>query len=160
ATNTVWACVNSFDDGAPPAELQALDVRTAKTTARYPLPTGRAFCNDIAVGRDGSVFATDTNNMQIVRLKKGAAALDVGAGNGAFGPPGGVLDGIAVIGDAVYVNTLHTNKLFRVAIGHDGNAGPAKALTLSRPVDAPDGMRADAKRLLLVESGGQGKLSR
>jgi glucose/arabinose dehydrogenase/cytochrome c553 len=160
ATGTVWTCVNSFDDGAPPAELQALDVRSAKTTARYPMPGAHAFCNDVAVGRDGTVYATDTNNMEVVRLKKGATALESWTHRGAFGPAGGVLDGIAVIGDAIYVNTLHTNKLFRVPIDHDGKPGSIKALALSRPIDAPDGMRTDAKRLLLIESGGPGRLSR
>jgi glucose/arabinose dehydrogenase/cytochrome c5 len=160
ATNTLWTCVNSFDDGAPPAELQAFDLRIAKATARYPMPTAHAFCNDIAIGRDGTVYATDTNNMEIVRLKKGAAALEPWSTRGAFGPAGGVLDGIAVIGNAIYANTLHTNKLFRVAIARDGKAGAVKALTLSRPIDAPDGMRADARQLLLVESGAAARLSR
>jgi sugar lactone lactonase YvrE len=36
-----------------------------------------ALCNDIAIGPDGTAYATDTVANRIVRLKKGAAALDV-----------------------------------------------------------------------------------
>ncbi len=107
------------------------------------------------------MYVTDTNNAEIVRLRKGASALEVWAGDGAFGKGDAVLDGISVLGDRVYVNTLKTGKLFRVPIEPGGKAGAVTELTLSRPIDAPDGMRSlDATSVLLVESGGKGRLSR
>ena len=159
AGKRIWACADSLGQG-PQAELVAIDVATARTIARYRLPTPNAFCNDIAVDAAGAVYATDTANMEIVRLARGASSLVVWAGNGAFGAQGDVLDGVAVIGASVYVNTLRTNKLFRVWIAKDGKAGAIAELALSRPIDAPDGMRSDAGGLLLVESGGAGRLSR
>jgi hypothetical protein len=68
----------------------------------------------VAVGTDGTAYATDTNNMDVVRLKRGATALEVWVGAGAFGPTGVVLDGISVLGKGVYVNTLVTSKLFTI----------------------------------------------
>lgn len=100
-------------------------------------------------------------NMEVARLKKGAQALEVWAGNGAFGPKGGVLDGIAVLGDRVIVNTLATSKLFSVPIESGGKAGTATEITLDRPIERPDGMRSFGKKdLLTVEGGGGGRLSR
>ena len=159
ATRTLWACLNSFDAKGPPAELRAIDIGTGKTKRRYPLPTAGAFCNDIAIDSNATVYATDTSNMEIVRLKKGATALEVWAGGGAFGIKGGVLDGIAILGDRAYVNTLGTGKLFRVAIEQSGAAGVVTELTLSRPIEGPDGMRSIGADVLLVE-GGAGRLSR
>ncbi len=46
----------------------------------YPFPPGtapRSFCNDIAIGPDGSAFVTDTNNDRVLRLKKGDNGLSV-----------------------------------------------------------------------------------
>jgi hypothetical protein len=49
-----------------------------------------------------------------------------GPRNGAFGPKGGVLDGMAVLGKRAVVNTLATAKLFTVPIDAPGTAGAAK----------------------------------
>jgi hypothetical protein len=95
--------------------------------------------------------------MQIVRLKPGATALEVWTADPALGPKGSVLDGIAVLGDRVFVNTLRTHKLFAVPIGKDGKAGAVADIELSRPLQQPDGMRAiGSSRLLLGENFAQG----
>ena len=78
----------------------------------------------VAVVTDGTAYATDTNNMDVVRLKRGATALEVRVGAGAFGPTAEVLDGISVLGKRVYVNTLVTSKLFAIPIESTGKAGP------------------------------------
>ena len=126
-SNTLYACAGGIPapGAAPPvATLHTFDLKSGAAKAQYKLPTAGAACNDIAVGADGTAYVTDTSNMQVVRLKKGAKELEVWAGNGdAFGPKGGVLDGIAVLGDRVLVNTLLTSKLFSVSIGKDGSAG-------------------------------------
>jgi len=163
-TNTLWACVlPERMAGGPqtaPSILRAFDLATGAIKASYPLPTSEAICNDIAIAEDGAVYATDTENMEIVRLRTGASALDVWSGKGAFGARGGILDGIAILGDRVFVNALATNRLFAVSIEPDGTAGPVSEIKLNHPILAPDGMRRFGQDLLLVESGGQGRLSR
>src|SRR5262249_4980899 len=73
-SETLWACASGFvPPGAPPppqSELHAFDLRTGAPKAHYPLPSAGAFCNDIAVASDGTAYVSDTNNMEIVRLKK------------------------------------------------------------------------------------------
>ncbi len=164
-SNTLWACFSLFpgSHGSPqaPSVLNAYDLQTGKLKARYPLPTGGAFCNDIAVGPDGTAYVTDSDNMEIDRLPAGAARLQAWSGNGGFGPKGGVLDGVSVVANRVVVNTLTTNKIFAVPIGDDGQAGAITAVTLNRRIEAPDGMRSFGKNsVLLVESGGVGRLAR
>jgi hypothetical protein len=125
------------------------------------LPTAGAFCNDIAVGSDGTAYVTDSANMQILRLVRNAQSLEVWAGNGEFGPKGKILDGIAVINGYVVVNVLETGKLFSVSIGADGKAGTAREVALERSLSNPDGQRSFGSHgLLVVESGDGGRLSR
>ena len=97
--------------------------------------------------------------MQVLRLKKGAKALDVWAGHGAFGPAGGVLDGITIVDKRVIVNALVTSKLFAVEVAKDGSAGAITELKLTRQVVRPDGMRALDKDSFL-STDGTGKVVR
>ncbi len=176
-SNTLYACSNVFGPpstaSAVNATLYAFDLKTGATKAHYGFPTEHGFCNDIAVDAGGNIYATDTNNMEVVRLKKGGTALEAWAGNGSFGPkvpPGppvpngprpGVLDGISVLGQRVVVNTLGTSKLFSVPIKADGMAGPVTEIKLDREISRPDGMRSFGKNdVLIVEGGNGGRLSR
>ncbi len=154
--NTLWLCSNQMG-GAPgtppvPGALHSFNLATGEPQAQYPFPAG-GMCNDIAVGPQGDVYATDTPGMQVLRLPKGGSALEVWAGNGAFGPAGGVLDGIAIVGGRVIVNTLATSKLFAVEVGADGKAGAVTELVLSAPVQRPDGMRTFGEDSLLTTDG-------
>src|SRR5262249_49769848 len=126
----------------------------------YELPTPGAGCNDVAIGADGTVYVTDTFNMEVARLPKGGSKLEVWSPSGAFGPKGGVLDGISIVGDRVVVNTLATGKVFGVKIGSDGKAGPVTEIALDRPIERPDGMRAFGKDGVLVVEDGANRLSR
>jgi len=164
-SNTLWACTSTLGPpGGPataPTALYAFDLKTGATKAHYPFPTPGGFCNDIAIGPDGTAYATDTMNMEVVSLKKGAKTLEVWAGNGGFGPKGGILDGISVLGKRVLVNALGTSKLFSVPIESNGSAGTVVEVKLDRPIDHPDGMRAFGKNsVLVVEGGNGGRLSR
>jgi hypothetical protein len=161
-SGTLWACFSSFPGTSgtqAPSALVAFDLKKAKLKGRYPLPTPGAFCNDIAVGADGAIYVTDSANMEVDRLASPGAKLQTWAGNGEFGPKGGVIDGISVIANRVFVNTLETNKIFAVPIGTDTQAGAIAEIKLARPIDRPDGMRSYGARLLLVESGGPGRLT-
>jgi sugar lactone lactonase YvrE len=164
-SRTLWVCSDALDPAgrAFPShgELHAFDLKSGVGKGRYVFPTVDAYCNDIAVGSDNTVYATDMNNMQVVRLKPGAQQLDVWTPEGAFGPKGGALDGISVLKNAVFVNTLNSDQVFSVPIGSDGKAGPATAVKLDRKIDHPDGMRTFGKSgVLVVESGGPGRLSK
>jgi streptogramin lyase len=164
-SNTLWVCSATSPFGAPrspgsppapPSSLYAFDLKSGAHKAHYQLPTAGSFCNDIAVDAAGNTYATDTNNMEVVRLKKGGTQLEVWAGDGAFGPKGGLLDGISVLGKRVLVNTLVTSKLFSMPIESDGKAGTVTQVTLSRPIARPDGMRSFGRNELLVIEGGEG----
>jgi streptogramin lyase len=166
-SNTLYVCSNSL--GAPPAggapvpgSLYLFDLKTGASKAHYPLPGAGAFCNDIAVDAKGNAYVTDTNNMQVGQLKKGAKEITTWAGaDGAFGPKGGIVDGISILGDRLFVNALGTSKLFGVEIGKDGKAGKAVEIKLDAPIERPDGMRSFGKNsLLVIEGGGPGRLSK
>ena len=165
-SNTLYACSGTPGFGPPPpagtpppppSALYAFDLKTGAPKGKWNLPTMGAFCNDIAVGSDGTAYASDTQNMQVAALKPGAKALEVWAGaDGAFGPTGGVVDGIAVLGNTVLVNALRTNKIFSVPIEKDGKAGKVTEVKLDSAIAGPDGMRAFGSSALLVAEGGEG----
>jgi sugar lactone lactonase YvrE len=158
ASGTLWACSNLLGEGLPgasapgPSALHGFELATGISSSSHALPAG-AMCNDIAVAPGGDVFVTDSNGMLVLRLATGTTALEGWSPPGAFGPPGGVLDGIAVVGGRVIVNTLLTNKLFAVEIAADGRAGAVQELQLSSPLSAPDGMRANGNDGVLVTDG-------
>ena len=159
-SNILWACFSAVAPNGPPSSVAAFDLQSGKLKARYALPTAGAFCNDIAVGADGSTYVTDTSNNEIDRLKSGDQKLEVWAGNGAFGPKGSGVDGISVIGNRVFINTLNSSKIFGVAIAADGRAGDISEIKLERAIERPDGMRSFGDSMLLIESGGVGRLSK
>jgi sugar lactone lactonase YvrE len=159
ASGTLWACSNQLAAGGPPGPvpgvtngLYSFDLASGTAKAHYDFPAG-GMCNDIAVASNGDVYTTDTQGMQVLKLPKGGSALAVWTAKGAFGKPGDVLDGIAVAGDRVVVNTLVTSKLFTVDIGADGKAGKVTELRPSEPVVRPDGMRAFGSDAVLVTHG-------
>lgn len=163
SSTTLWACSTPAapTDGSTPgqATLHAFDLKSGAPKAQYPLPTAGAACNDIAVAADGTAYATDTANMEVVRLAKWGDALTVWSPAGAFGPKGGVLDGIAIVEGRVLVNTLATSKIFAVEVKGDGSAGTVTDISLDRPIVRPDGMRSYGGNGLLVAEGGAARLS-
>ncbi len=164
-SRTLWACQLSLSAGqgqppTAPSRLRAFDLDTGASKGSYPFPGG-GVCNDVAVGPDGTAYATDTPGMQVLRLKKGGTALEPWAGNGGFGPAGGILDGIAVLGKRVLVNALVTSKLFSVPVERDGSAGKITEVALDAAIERPDGMRSLGRDALLVaEGGGTGRVSK
>src|ERR1700720_1574826 len=104
---------------------------------------------------DGTAYISDTGNMEVDRLPRGGRQLQVWAGHGGFGPKGGVLDAISVLGNRLFVNTLATSKLFAIPIKADGTAGAITEMKLDRAINQPDGMRSFGKdSVLIVEGGG------
>ncbi len=74
ASNTLWACSNDLSALGAPATgsdtgsaLKAFDLKTGNGKRSVSLPGSHAFCNDIAVDAQGSVYVTDSANPTILR---------------------------------------------------------------------------------------------
>src|ERR1043166_9470036 len=152
----LWVCTSASGgrNGQPyvgETALKAFNLKDASFKASYAFP-GNGLCNDIAVAKDGTVYATDTTQGRVLRLKKGASALDVWANDPKVLA---TADGIALLADgAVYVNSVGQGTLMRIPVKADGSAGAIAKLETSRPLMGPDGMRSvGSKTMLLVEGG-------
>jgi sugar lactone lactonase YvrE len=133
--------------------LKAFNLKDASFKASYAFP-GNGLCNDIAVAKDGTVYATDTTQGRVLRLKKGAAALDVWASDPMLLA---TADGLALLADGhLYVNSVGQGTLMRIPVNKDGSAGAIARLETSQKLTSPDGMRSvGARTLLLVEGAGR-----
>jgi len=154
---TLWVCASAAGGrGAPvvgETAVKAFSLKDASFKASYAFP-GSGLCNDIAVAKDGTVYATDTTGARVLRLKKGARSLDVWAADPMLL---GAADGVALLADgAVYVNSVGQGTLLRIPVKPDGTAGTITKLETSRPLQMPDGMRSVGnKTMLLVEGAGR-----
>lgn len=161
----LWACSNAdtpmsakFAGADAGSTLKGFDLKTGKGRYSLKLPGNAPLCNDIAVAKDGTVYATDTNNSHILCLKKGASALEDWHHDPAYATDKGTgLDGIALGGDGnVYVNNWQSNVMARVEVKADGSAGGTTVLQPSQPLASPDGLRAiDGMRFVQAESRGK-----
>lgn len=153
----LWVCASATGGGRSgtpvvgETALKAFSLKDASLKGSYAFP-GNGLCNDIAVAKDGTVYATDTTQGRVLRLKKGGTAFEVWANDPMVLA---TADGIALLADGnVYVNSVGQNTLMRIPVKADGSAGPIATLTVSQPVMGPDGMRSvGSKTLLLVEGG-------
>jgi sugar lactone lactonase YvrE len=157
AAGTLWVCASATGGrgGAPvvgETALKAFNLKNAAFKASYAFP-GNGLCNDMAVARDGTVYVTDTTGARVLRLKKGATALDVWAADKDLLA---TADGVALLADgAVYVNSVGQGFLVRIPVKGDGSAGPITKLESSKPLSRPDGMRSIGRNtILLVEGAG------
>jgi streptogramin lyase len=155
---TLWVCASATGGrGGTPVvgetALKAFSLKDASFKASYPFPNG-GLCNDIAVAKDGTVYATDTTGARVLRLKKGASAFDAWAADAMLL---GTVDGVALLADGnVYVNSVGQGTLLRIPVKADGSAGTIAKLETSRPLTQPDGMRSvGSKTMLLVEGAGR-----
>jgi len=155
---TLWVCASATGGrgGAPvvgETAVKAFSLKDASFKASYAFP-GNGLCNDIAVAKDGTVYVTDTTGGRVLRLKKGASALEVWAADPMLLA---TADGIALLADGnIYVNSVGQGTLMRIAVKADGSAGPIVKLETSRPLMQPDGMRSvGSKTMLLVEGAGR-----
>jgi sugar lactone lactonase YvrE len=152
-SGTLWVCSSKLPPQGAPTALKAFDLKTGAAKGSYDFPGDNALCNDIAIGPDGTAYATDTIVGSINRLKKGATAFDVWAKDAKFAG----IDGIA-FGDnsTIYINTVTTGHLFRIPVGKDGAAGAITQIQPSQELSRPDGMRPLGKNeFLLIEGAGR-----
>jgi streptogramin lyase len=161
----LWACSNpdtpmsaKIADADAGSVLKGFDLKTGKGRYSLPLPGNKPMCNDMAVAMDGTLYVTDTTNSHILRLKKGATALEDWHHDPAYATETGYgLDGIALGGDGhLYVNNWQSNIMARVEVKPDGSAGKMTLLTPSQPLVMPDGLRAiGGLRFVQAESRGK-----
>lgn len=151
-SNTLWVCSDKNGNGAPSA-LKTFDLKSGAPKGSYNFPGDNTLCNDIAIGPDGTAYASDTLVGSVNRLKKGASALDVWIKDAKLAG----IDGLAFGDDkTIVVNTVTTNHLFRIPISRDGSAGDIAELKPSQPLSRPDGMRAlGHNEFLLIEGAGR-----
>jgi len=153
----LWVCTSASGgrNGAPyvgETALKAFNLKDASFKASYAFP-GNGLCNDIAVAKDGTVYAADTIQARVLRLKKGASALDVWAADPMLLAGA---DGLALLADGnLYVNSVTQSTLLRIDVKKDGSAGAITKLETSRPLMGPDGMRSVGTRTLLLVEGGR-----
>ncbi|MGY8677234.1 hypothetical protein Q2941_05380 [Bradyrhizobium sp. UFLA05-153] len=163
-SGTLYVCSNDLTDlaVASPGDgkgawLKTFDLRTGAAMGSFALKDDKSFCNDIAVGNDGTAYVTDSFAPYVYSLKPGATALEVWATDPALAPAkdGVGLDGIAVGADGhIYVTTYIPAKLFRVAV-KDGKPGAITELRPSQALDHADALRAHGSGLLLIEGAGR-----
>src|SRR5690606_42068328 len=53
----------------------AFDLDTGAKKGEYAFPPPASVCNDIAIARDGTAYATDTQNGRLFKLAKGGSTL-------------------------------------------------------------------------------------
>ena len=143
---TLWVC-NNPPFGGPPQPGAKSSLK-----ASYDFPTdGPAICNDIAVGRMGTTFATDTSGGRIFALAPDGQALTVFARDASLVG----IDGIAFAEDGtMYINNVRANTMQRVNRNGYEFTG-LTLLTLSQPVAGPDGLRhVSGNRFLQAEGQG------
>jgi sugar lactone lactonase YvrE len=158
AAGKLWACYADlavFSGGeAMPSVLRSYDLESAEETGSFTFPEG-SFCNDIATLEDGTAFAADTAGSRVLRIAPDGEEAEVwfedeqlaGVDGLSFGPDG-----------ALYLNSVTTNKLFRLDMGSDGAAGTLTELTTSEPLQGPDGMRFGPDGILYLAENAAGRV--
>ena len=162
----LWLCSNDLSARGVPGPsqvkgsyLKAFDLATGRQVISAKLPGDRTLCNDIAIGPDGTAYATDSLQPHILRLKPGASALETWVHDPRFSPPAdgsSALDGIAFDANGnVYVDLFVAARLFRVDVS-DGRPSRITLLRPSRPLKLTDAIRpAGGGSFLLIEGAGR-----
>jgi len=156
----LWVCNNPAFGGPPQpgakSALKAFDLHTGAFKASFDLPGEGPFaCNDIAVGRLGTTFVTETAGGRIFALAPDGKELTLFAKD----PELVGVDGIAFAQDGtMYVNNVRKNTLLRVNRNGYDFAG-LTALTLSQPINGPDGLRPVSGNRFLQAEGPAGRVT-
>lgn len=158
-----WVCSNDLSsmglaksDGSA---VMGFDLVSGAKRRRIQLPDGPAECNDIAIGKDGTLYVTDSGKPRVLRLRPGEKAFSILSSDERFGEPGGGPDGIAIGADGnLYINILGTGCIFRIPLTAK-SAGTPVEIRLSQILSGTDGMRHEGGNRFLVVTG-EGTLMR
>jgi sugar lactone lactonase YvrE len=155
----LWACDNPniFKRETGTSTLRAFSLKTGKLVAAYDFPTdGPAACNDVAIARDGTLWATETTGGRIFVLRPHAKALKLFAKS----PDLVGIDGIAIAGNgAIYINNVRKQLFQRVERKADGSFDRLTTLTTSLPLNGPDGLRALGGNRFIQAEGPGGRVA-
>jgi len=160
----VWVCSNDMSALGVPgpsdvkgAHLLGFDLATGEGKVSTTFPGEKNFCNDTAIGADGTLYIANSASPQILTLKPGSSNLEVWLESKDFEQPadgGAGLDGIAFGADGnLYLNTFATGLFFRVDV-KDGKPGKVTKLTPSRALKNPDGLRPTGGNTFVMAEGG------
>ncbi|MEE2943540.1 MAG: hypothetical protein VX444_00035 [Pseudomonadota bacterium] len=147
--------VSHYAESAKEAGVLVYDLTTGAPLRRYDFPGG-GFCNDIAFGPDGALYATDSFNPRILTLPPGASELTTFIENDELGGEGWVLNGLAVHFDTLYTVKETDGRMFAIDIQDNGKAGELNEVSLPRALNKPDGVLMTEDGIAyVVESGTQ-----
>jgi hypothetical protein len=156
----LWVCsvANSFAPrgATPPApsELVAFELGSGKLIGRWAFPAPGGTCNDIAIARDGSAYASDTPGGRILRLARNGSVLEVVASDDRLKG----IDGLAFGADgALYTNNVQRNELWRVELPAAGKPLQLTLLKASEKMGGPDGLRHIGSNRFLQAEGTSGR---
>lgn len=146
----LWVCSVSRQGQQAESELLSLSIKEGKLVRRYPFPGG-GVCNDMAVAPDGSVYATDMSGGRILKLQSGGESLGVWVDD----PRLKGIDGIVAFESKVYANNFRSGELYVFDRSGGDKSEDWDVLSISRPLEKPDGMRPLSNgNFLLVEGNG------
>lgn len=147
--NDVYVCSNAPFNSGEQGYFKVYDLATGEETASYDFPAG-GLCSDAAAAPDGTIYVTQLGAApgRLFRLNDDGLE-EVLVDDAVAG-----LDGLAFIGDTLYANNLNTGELYRINL--DADPVTFTPLTLSQPLERPDGMRTteDGQSLLIAEAQG------
>jgi len=155
----LWACDNPniFKRETGTSTLRAFSLKTGQLSAKYDFPAdGPSACNDIALDKDGAVWASETTGGRIFVLRPHANELELFAkGAELVG-----IDGIAIAGDgAIYINNVRKQLFQRVERKADGSFDRLTALATTLPLNGPDGLRALGGNRFIQGEGPGGRVA-
>ena len=158
----LWVCsvADSFAPrvaGAPPpapSEVAAFELDTGKLVGRWPFPAPGGTCNDIAIAKDGSAYASDTPGGRVLRLPRGGKALEVVLTDERLKG----IDGLDFGADgALYWNNVQKNELWRTTLPQSGKPAQFTRLVASEKMSGPDGLRHIGGNRFLQAEGTSGR---
>jgi streptogramin lyase len=147
-TNTLWACQIIGTGKNRHSILRSFDLASGAPKLKWPLPGEINLCNDFVVGPDKALYVSDTFASKIFRLKPGATEPELLIEDRTLDG----IDGIAFLGNELYVNNVISNNLYRIPLDAAGKAGAPVQIWPDKPIKGPDGMRAANGKLYLTEN--------
>jgi sugar lactone lactonase YvrE len=159
AHGLLWACDNPniFKRETGTSTLKAFSLKTGQLSAKYDFPADvPAACNDIAIGTDGTVWATETLAGRIFVLRPHANELSQYAKSDDLVG----IDGIAIASDGrIYINNVRKQLFQRVDRNADGSFDKLTTLITSLPLNGPDGLRALGGNRFVQAEGPGGRVA-